>query len=682
MKKIFISILSVAMFAACAKTEIEDIVPAAPEQEDEAQAVYVEIGATTGSETKATYDENLKAIWEAGDQILAVQGCATERENETWEGKTYTANAEALDLKSGATTNRAVFGGLVHVYNSTRYFHFAYPASGVSLVTTTHTPGASGLSGNYSTTTTCTYTVPSEQDGIWTPFLCASTDNKTTAENIDGINFGTSHNACFAVRVYEADGITPKKIKSIIITAANNIVGTISATTDNDGSFTGKNFDISGGGNEITADNLQNIGQLGGLYEYRFEVLPVDAGVLTLKVIDENDSEVVRTTSAKTFTANHRSGVKVYWDKAGIQMHATTWFDDSCATGLESALSSATTIYYEASLFGIGAADIKEKGVTVGRKLAANNTDVISDGTKHPNTDSSAKFNSEIAATNGYGVYYIQAYALLNNGEEFKTATQAVYIVSDKILPAITSHTIRSSYNLNGAVEKTNDINGDVINANIQLNDCYASKNLVDNVTFYHNSTPETMIGQEHTQTITSFGAYDCYIEVKFVNGYTIKTPTYKTNVTGIPYNISFKNNANPTDWKLNNQEEKNSYLYLKKVTAYAISPKYYTPASLDVNVVVSVHAYRQSGSYNPSIYVSVSESGVAGGNATKLSSDINIPDAAIGAANFTDISEALNITTNSSNICIFAEGNSSGIFGSHPEAGVHVKSFSLEYKL
>lgn len=527
MKKIFISILSAAMFAACAKTETEDVIPVNPEPEDEAQTVYVEIGATTGSDTKATYDKDLNAYWEAGDQILAVQGSASSKTSIAMGG-TETADGKPLSINSGEKTNSAIFTGDIEVKdnNNNRFFHFAYP-SNISLQTKTNIPAT--IFGSVTTTTTCSYTVPAEQDGKWTPFLCTSTKDKTKAENITTIEFGESRNACFAVRVYGSDKTTPKKIKSITITAENNIIGTLSATTENDASFANKTFGISGGGNTITADNLQNIEPLNGIYEYRFEVLPsepnTNSGKITLTITDESGSVITRQASAKAFNANICSGVKVYWDAAGISMDATTWFEDSCAKNELSALSSANTIYCNVTLFGIGADDIKEKGVLV-------------NGTEdYKNNDSSHKFSSEIAATNGNGAYTVQAYAILNDGTELKTDEKIVYIVDEKVLPAITSHTIRSSYNNNGIVDKTNDFNGNLIKANVSLNDCWASNNLVESVTLVYDGLTEAMtVGTELEKSVDSRAYKNTHIDVKFSNGHHIYTPKYEINVTGIPY--------------------------------------------------------------------------------------------------------------------------------------------------
>lgn len=665
MKKIFISILSAAMFAACAKTETEDVIPVNPEPEDEAQTVYVEIGATTGSDTKATYDKDLNAYWEAGDQILAVQGHAC---NWVAGGNKDTVKARELNILSGELTNSAIFKGTITTQsNDAKYFHFAYPTTNTEL----YTYGEIGAFGtNNSQTTTCTYTVPAEQDGKWTPFLCTSTTEKTTAANITNIEFGESRNACFAVRVYGSDKTTPKKIKSITITAENNIIGTLSATTENDASFANKTFGISGGGNTITADNLQNIEPLNGIYEYRFEVLPsepnTNSGKITLTITDESGSVITRQASAKAFNANICSGVKVYWDAAGISMDATTWFEDSCAKNELSALSSANTIYCNVTLFGIGADDIKEKGVLV-------------NGTEdYKNNDSSHKFSSEIAATNGNGEYTVQAYAILNDGTELKTDEKIVYIVDEKVLPAITSHTIRSSYNNNGIVDKTNDFNGNLIKANVSLNDCWASNNLVESVTLVYDGLTEAMtVGTELEKSVDSRAYKNTHIDVKFSNGHHIYTPKYEINVTGIPYNINF-DSTSPAGWEVNNLK-KNPGIYLSATTGYCLSPKFYVPQDLNVSVSVPVYAYCASTfglekRYKPSVYVSASNTAVASGNATNLTGGNKLSPS---QSSFTNINPTLNFTNSVNRVCIYATGEG---YGGAAINGVMLNYCKIEY--
>lgn len=523
MKKIFISILSAAMFAACAKTETENVIPVNPEPEDEAQTVYVEIGATTGSDTKATYDENLKAYWEAGDQILAVQGSASSKDWD-WGGGTEYANSKSLDITSGAGSSSALFAGDIEVKDkkNNRFFHFAYP-SNISLKTTTDLPLTS--SGKVTTTTTCSYTIPSEQDGKWTPFLCTSTTEKTTAANITNIDFGTSRNACFAVRVFETDGKTPKKIKSITITAENNIVGTISATTENDGSFNDDKvvFGISGGGNTITADNLQNIEPLNGLYEYRFEVLPVESGKITLTLSDESGSQIIREANSKIFAANTRSGVNVYWDDATISMdEPLSWYEDTTADKY-STLKTDVIYVNNVAVHGVGTSNITEVGVYV-------------NGTKYPENNVYLSFNKEIAAYAGSGVYTVKPYAVLSGKGEITGEEKSVIVTGEL---SIASHTIRSSYNNNGTVAKNNDLDGDKIYAAAAINDAYAAENLIESATLHYggNTLAIDAKGSEFSTENIAYQQYsNCYAEIELKNGYKFTTQSYTINVTGIPY--------------------------------------------------------------------------------------------------------------------------------------------------
>ena len=547
MKKIFISILSAAMFAACAKTETEDVIPVNPEPEDEAQTVYVEIGATTGSDTKATYDKDLKAYWEAGDQILAVQGSASSKTS-TAMGGTETADGKPLSINSGEKTNSAIFTGDIEVKdnNNNRFFHFAYP-SNISLQTKTNIPAT--IFGSVTTTTTCSYTVPSEQDGKWTPFLCTSTTEKTTAANITNIDFGTSLNACLAVRVFYHDGKTPKPVKRIRITSGNNIVGTISATTANDGAFSADMFASAGGGTEINADNLHTIAKLGNNYEYRFEVLPVDAGVLTVELVDAAGSKIIRQTNPKTFKANTRSGVNVVWDDATVNIDdkPLTWYDDYAKNGFSD--MGANSVYVKgAKIRGVGIENVKVIGVRL-RKLTDDGQETGDENiTYHPNPDLSSlssdengtlSFDSQLDNIPS-GNYYVRPYAIIINSdgaEQEIISTVHTAIVTS--IPTITSHTIRSSYNNNGAVAKNNDLDGDKIYTTVSLNDTFAAVNLIESATLHYggNTFAIDAKGSEVPTGSIAYQQYsDCYAEIVFKNGYTLTTPKYTVNVTGIPH--------------------------------------------------------------------------------------------------------------------------------------------------
>lgn len=600
MKKIFISILSAAMFAACAKTETEDVIPVNPEPEDEAQTVYVEIGATTGSDTKATYDKDLNAYWEAGDQILAVQGHAC---NWVAGGNKDTVKARELNILSGELTNSAIFKGTITTQsNDAKYFHFAYPTTNTEL----YTYGEIGAFGtNNSQTTTCTYTVPAEQDGKWTPFLCTSTTEKTTAANITNIEFGESRNACFAVRVYGSDKTTPKKIKSITITAENNIIGTLSATTENDASFANKTFGISGGGNTITADNLQNIEPLNGLYEYRFEVLPVESGKITLTLSDESGSQIIREANSKIFAANTRSGVNVYWDDATISMdEPLSWYEDTTADKY-STLKTDVIYVNNVAVHGVGTSDITEVGVYI-------------NGTKYPENNVYLSFNKEIAAYAGSGVYTVKPYAVLSGKGEITGEEKSVIVTGEL---SIASHTIRSSYNNNGTVAKNNDLDGDKIYAAAAINDAYAAENLIESATLHYggNTLAIDAKGSEFSTENIAYQQYsNCYAEIVFTNGYKSTTQSYTINVTGIPYEYIFTDKSESTikndGWTWNNSVGITSnQLHIangRNNTGFVVSRNFYLPNNQNIETNCTlVHRYYRIGSGSANAYIGATAS-------------------------------------------------------------------------
>ncbi len=688
MKKIFISILSAAMFAACAKTETEDVIPVNPEPEDEAQTVYVEIGATTGSDTKATYDENLAAYWEAGDQILAVQGSASSKTS-TAMGGTETADGKPLSINSGEKTNSAIFTGDIEVKdnNNNRFFHFAYP-SNISLQTKTNIPAT--IFGSVTTTTTCTYTVPSEQDGKWTPFLCTSTTEKTTAANITNINFGTSLNACLAVRVFYHDGKTPKPVKRIRITSGNNIVGTISATTANDGAFSADMFASAGGGTEINADNLHTIAKLGNNYEYRFEVLPVDAGVLTVELVDAAGSKIIRQTNPKTFKANTRSGVNVVWDDATVNIDdkPLTWYDDYAKNGFSD--MGANSVYVKgAKIRGVGIENVKVIGVRL-RKLTDDGQETGDENiTYHPNSDLSSlssdengtlSFDSQLDNIPS-GNYYVRPYAIIINSdgaEQEIISTVHTAIVTS--IPTITSHTIRSSYNNNGAVTKTNELDGDKIYAAVSIDDAFVANNLIESATLHYGGNTLT-IDAKGTQFPTGNIAYqqysDCYAEIVLKNKYPLTTQSYTVNVTGIPYSINF-DSTSPAGWEVNNLK-KNPGIYLSATTGYCLSPKFHVPQDLNVSVSVPVYAYCASTlglekRYKPSVYVSASNTAVASGNATNLTGGNSTSPS---QSSFTNINPTLNFTNSVNRVCIYATGKG---YGGAAINGVMLNYCKIEY--
>lgn len=636
-KKILCTVSVAALFAGCAKSDVGDTVPAPTGSEGVVR--YVEIGVGTG-DTRASYDADLKAYWEPGDRIKIVQGRVSADE---WTpgGGTETRDGEIIELVSGDGTNTAVFGGNVTTYvDDQRYFHFVYPASGSTISTSTEL--SVWPTGSASSTTTCSLTIPSAQDGKWTPYLWASSDSKTTLDALTQVSMKTL-NGAIAIRVFENDGVTPKPVRSISVTADVPVVGTFSATTGDDGSLADVSFAFSGSSNVITADNLSSLPKVGDYYEYRLEVAPVSVSSLSITVTDDSGSSVTRTAGAATFRAKTRTGFNVKWDPASISMEdVTSWYTDYIGNNLTE-LEPGTLYARNIRIAGISSDKVAERGVKV-------------NGTVYPSQETSLTFNMEVSGLSS-GEYSVVPYARLSDGTEVTAEPQRVIVTGDF---GIASHTIRSSYSSNGSVAKDNGLDGSTIYASVSVNDAYVASNLVNSVVLrYGASTLAGNIGSEFSAGNLAWGEYDnCRIDITLKNGYVMSTPSYTVHVTGLPYIIDPVNGA-PSGWTSNNVSYSTfarNYMELNTSTAYAISPKFHAPnSSLDIAVAISAYAYKRNyfASYTPSVYISVADSGVAGGDATRLSSTIEV----VGTASFTDISRDLTLG-NVSSICIYATGS------------------------
>lgn len=664
MKKILFCMIGAALVAGCSKNETKDLNPQNP---DVSESVYVELSASAGNDSRATYDYSLHAYWESGDQILGVQGFACG-----WaaNGNKQTINANTLDLLSGDNTAIANFGGNIGTQrNAATYFHFAYPASRANLSTYGEV-GAWDFSVSSSTqTTTCTFTVPAEQDGKWTPFLCASTAEKVTVANIRDVDFGKSRNAAFGIRVFEIDKTTPKKLAYIEIVAANNIVGTLSKTTANDGSFDGLTFDVNATGNTITATNPQYTEGVDGngrtYYEYRFEVLPVESGAIKLTLVADDGSQVERVASTKAFKANKRSGVNVIWDAAQVAMDSpTSWYEDSDASAVSS-LKENTLYVNNIKVSGVAASRIQEIGVYV-KVPGATDFYKVSLGQGVLQIDS-----DYIAANGGSGVYTVYPYTKIEGVADEIVGGEQEVIVTNEL--SIASHTIRSSYNSNDKVAKTNDFAGDKIGATVSLNDVYAQANLVSSVTLHYGSaTANGNAGSEFTTSSLGWQAYNnCYVEVVMKNGLTYRTNAYTINVTGLPLVID-RFSSVPSGWSQSNTSTYQDCVCLKPNTANVTTPAFFIPSTFGVTAAISAYAYSGIRGNNRNVYIY--ESTASKGSATALEYSGYFPN----QAKFSNVNRDINLNVGSKSICIYAEGDNKGVGGI--DKGVYIKSVSIKY--
>ena len=613
MKKLFVSILALAAFAAC-QSDFNDVNFDAPQGGSNinvggSHTVYAEVGVGE-EDTKATYGDGLKATWEQGDQIALLQ------ENANY-GSTFSV-VNKLNIKEGWGTSKALFNGDISVdATSPRVYHIAYPASAVSFATTvsqsvngvSYTEGGSSLMWQFKATgyATCTYnstlnlTIPTTQSGKWEPYMYASTSEAVNSEAI-GAKTLTTLNGAIAIRAFEADGVTPKQLSSITITSSSAaIAGAFSGTAQSVGdtaSVTGDwgNDEILGGssyeneakasalekltsalqgysatsttvtkamslsfngtGKSITATNLETIAaDANGNYTYYVNVAPATlaAGTLTIVAVDANGSSLTRVVNKDVaVTASHRVGFNLTWESATLKgATIESWYND----------------WNKGSQFQLAGSTLYVDNISVEGNIAADHVKAI--GVRINGEFHSASAQSGVLAISPIvipsltsGVYKVQPVAQVElNGElKWLEGGEVEKIVTS--IPTVIDYTVRTSYSSNGGVAKTNDINGDILKVKANLSDSYVANNLVNGKSYticYGDKTATQTLGSEWTTTLAhgAWGQYVCYVKISLANGYVVESTKHTTYVTGIPYKtIQFYNssldNITGAGWTLN----------------------------------------------------------------------------------------------------------------------------------
>ena len=585
MKKLFVSILALAAFAACQSDFNNDVNFDAPQGgsvvSQGEHTIYAEVGV--GEQTKATYGDDLKALWEENDQIALLQEHADY-------GKTFGV-VNKLNIKEGWGTSYAAFNGNISVdATSPRVYHIAYPANAVSFSTSSSLALVSDISYqnnspiagyqlkasgvyNYTYNSTLTITLPAEQNGKWEPYMYASTSEAVSSNGI-GAKTLTTLTGAIAIRAFEPDGVTPKQLKSITITSSDAaIAGTFSGTATSVGSLgtvTGdetawhtafeessaqskarasleskaqsmeptstsvtKAMSLAFNGNEksITITNLENIPMdSDGYYTYYINVAPATVGSLEIAALDVNGGELECTLSNQTFAASLRKGYKLTWEEASLVPGTIeTWYNNWNTSSFELA---GNTIY---------ARNIGVNGVPADHILALG---VEIDGQLHAASAQSGVLSQSELKIEGVsnGTYSICTYAkIMLNGHEKELRGDAQTITVTPIPTA--TYSVYTSYSKNGGKALRNDVYGNEYRARVDISDVYIQTNFVQSTTLtYGGSSIALTLGQEWKTTL-GYGSYSSSIKVVLKNGYTLTSPTYATYVTGIPYTLNTSSN-------------------------------------------------------------------------------------------------------------------------------------------
>lgn len=412
MKKFIYFLSAITVLAACNK----EIAPV-PADSDEPviRTISLTVDADNG-ESKATYADNtLAAMWEDGDQILALKGMHSESD-------TSKDPACPLDMITEAGGNSAKFWS-DSFSTSTKaedeaYWYFAYPADAAEMSASVTRTWSWGY--KYAYSNAVSLSIPGTQDGKkWIPYMFAVTTEKLKDDDPKTADFQTL-SACLAIRIVAAtDGNFPEKIKSITIQSGNNnLYGRFTKTVNDNGTkieLTADDF--VGEGNQIVAEFNAD-----PLPEYRFNIpAGVDQGQITVTVVDDQDRSVTRTASNKAVDPGHKRNLKFAWEPESS--FVTVTFNEVTA--------NTTYSYYKAG--NLDKANKKEN-----RLKAICTADVTIDGVDNPDVpykfsvdnadpvDADSDFNHEFSNLT-VGPHSLVAIAVVN-GITYRSNPVSFYI--------------------------------------------------------------------------------------------------------------------------------------------------------------------------------------------------------------------------------------------------------------
>ena len=528
MKRLFLPILLAAIgFVGCSQSDMTEIAP-----EIQMGTTDFGVGAGQGNESRASYDEDLKFFWEAGDEIAVLQDCVGGYQ-------------QSLTLFDGEMTNEGFFRNTSYEYvmGTMANFHFVYPASSANLASKS-------------------IALPA-QDGVWTPILVASTD-KANIKDLQSVKLQSIAGA-LAIRVFQNDKKTPYRVKTVTVSGTKPFLGEFVGVLDAEGkmtytpSATESSFTANVEGIELNADNN---------YEYRFEVLPVTAGVVTVTLTDVDGNVITLSTSGeKTFKVNTRTAVNVAWDPTLSIGEVTSWYEEAVANGSSSIAPSTIYIKGVKSNGGIGAPKI------------------LLDGSVYPHTTLSD--GTYVLSNVPSGEHTVRATVGQPDGSSETTDAQVVEVTT---IPTVT-YSARSTYAYNNGtkVRENNESNRTSIlfeGLTISGSDDYTTSKLnLSNVAFVYGSSSATVSSSASSASPTridnvAVGAHSCYVKVPLSANakVTISSPASTIYVTGLPLSVSgAKNNYTNNGWSISSCRESVGYfaIYTNETIT---SPQLYMP--------------------------------------------------------------------------------------------------------
>ena len=554
MKKIFASLFAIAAIVGCAQNDIEEIAPKIPLEKG-----VMEVGTAGEADdaSRATFDKALQFSWEAGDRMAVLQGCTG-------------APQQSLTLTGGEGTTSARFRSeeFEYVANTTAAFHFVYPASCATL-----------------TTSGATVALPA-QDGVWNPILVASTE-PTTHDAIENVDL-QSLTGCLGIRVFSNNKSDALAVKSISVKAENNFLGEFVGTVGSDGKMT---YTPNGTTNQFTV-NVADMASGVIDNEYRFEVLPVDAGVVTVTLTDENDNVITLSTSGnKLFKAHTITRINVAWNPTVSLGGVTTWYEETIA-GKESTLNGG---------------DVQFTGVTANGGKVTHIAWKYNEGEAWNLLELNDKQNLKLTGI-GSGTYYVCAAIQAPDGTW--NYSPESYQVTVTAKPTVT-YKARSTYAYNDGTSVRQNVLADrtsIIYESYTISNSDDFTNALLNTSaakFVYGSSEWDANTAGTVNSALALGQYGCYVKIPFVENSAVSLESENQNiyVTGVPYSVSGEGVSSISGWTNSSTTDTGNYLLIKDGGSITSPSLFYASTNCTYDIVLSSYVYCYRGSYTSATY-------------------------------------------------------------------------------
>ena len=551
MKKILFSILALATIVGCS-TDATEIAPQMP-----LYTTSFEVEAGT-DQSRAIYND-LAFSWEAGDKLYAIQGAAGS-----------VANTIALNeiFDNGVAWFRCP--DFAYASQSEHLFHFVYSVNDVTL--------------GYNS---AEIAVPATQDGVWRPVLTGTSNTPSTVTHIAGVGL-SQQTAALAIRVYSNNKSDALQVKTITVTGEKPFLGSLIGSLDANGKMVyTPNATINTFTTDVSSIALNEKGQ----YEYLFEVLPVNAGKLTVTLTDFDGRVLTLSTSGeKEFKANTRTAINAAWVPTINYGEITSMYEDVVANGTTGLEPSAIYIRNLNIGGGYGDPQILVNGKAVAYTVEANNTYVV-------RGVASGEHTVRIAVPQPDGSLKV------SSGEQVEVT----------VIPTI-NYSARSTYAYNNGtkvLENNFDNRTSILfeGVTISNSDDYTNSKLdLNNIKFVYGSSTATVTSAASSSSPTTvnnniaLGAHSCYVAVplKANANATVNSAASTIYVTGVPYTISGVDQSSLSGWTNSNTKKTYGHLMLRdNKNGYIQSPTlFYASDACTYQTKVSAWVCEYRGSF------------------------------------------------------------------------------------